>query len=86
MGICGLNGDPIYLTFDCISYGTHGIYTKDGISLEKVIEILCKIIRVPRRKITSVLYNYEVLNTNNKIKDLNLPDGAVLSVKIANWL
>ena len=85
MGICGSEGDPIFLTFDCISYGTHGIYTKDGIQLKKVLEDLSKRIRVPRRKIFNVLYNYESLNTNSKIKDLNLPQGAVLLVKIANW-
>ena len=84
MGSCGFEGDPIYLTFDCRSYGTHGINTKDGIQLRKVIEELSKRIRVPRRKISSVLYNYEALNTDRKIKDLKLPPGAVLLVKIAD--
>ena len=86
MGSCGFDGDPIYLTFDCVSYGTHGINTKDGIQLRKVLEILSKRIRVPRRKISNVLYNYETLNTDSKIKDLNLPQGSVLLVKIAKWL
>ena len=80
---CGSDGKPILLIFDCISFGTHEIYTMDGLKLKKAVEELSKRIRVPLSKITEVLYKYDPLNISKKIKDLNLPSGAVLSVKFA---
>ena len=81
MGICGDDGKPILLVFDCVD-GVHEIYTMDGVKLKKPIEELARIKRIPLSKIAEVSYKYEPLNKNKKIRDLDLPSGAVLSVKI----
>ena len=82
MGNCGDEGKPILLVFDCMSFGTHEIFTKDGVKLKKPLEELSRRIRLPQSRIGGVLYNYELLNKNRKIRELNLPTGAVLTVKI----
>ena len=83
MGNCGDEGKPILLVFDCMSFGTHEIVAKDGEKLKKPLEELSRRIRLPQSKIGGVLYNYELLNRNRKIRELNLPTGAVLTVKIS---
>ena len=83
MGICGDEGKPILLVFDCMSYGTHEIVTKDGVKLKQPLEELSRRIRVRQSRIGDVLYKYEPLNKHRKIRELNLPTGAVITVKIA---
>ena len=84
MGNCGSDdGRPIILVFDCISLGTHEISTMDGLKLKKPIEELARRLNVPTYYIKDVLYKYNTLDKSAKIKDLNLPDGAVLSVKFS---
>ena len=56
----------------------------DGLKLKRVLEELSRRIRVPTSRIGDVLYKYEPLNKSSKIKDLNLPNRAVLLVKFDN--
>ena len=83
MGNCGRDdGKPILLVFDCLSYGTHEITTMDGLKLKKPLEELSRRIGIPENKIGDVKYKYATLDKLSKIRKLNLPTGAVLSVKI----
>ena len=83
MGVCAYNeGAPITLVFDCISLGTHEIETKDLVRLKRVIEELSKIIKIPSSKIKNVLYQYQILDKHRTIKEMGLPSGAVLMVKL----
>ena len=85
MGVCcGDTEVPFLLVFDCISYGVHEINAMDGMRLQTVIEELCRRIRVPLSKISQVLYNYEILDWNAKIRHLGVPNGGVLLVKFAD--
>ena len=83
MGNCGCDeGKPILLVFDCLSFGTHEITTMDGLRLKKVLGELSRRIRVPESRIGDVLYKYSPLDKSSKIKDLHIPTGSVLNVKI----
>ena len=83
MGNCGEDeGRPILLIFDCNTYGTHEISTMDGLKLKIVLEELCRRIRIPTSNIKDVLYKNNSLSKQTKIRNLNLPAGAVLTVKI----
>ena len=85
MGNCGSDdGRPIVLVFDCISLGTHEISTMDGLKLKKAVDELARRLNVPSYYIKDVLYKYTLLDKYSKIRDLNLPDGAVLNVKFSN--
>ena len=85
MGNCGDNeGKPIVLVFDCISYGKHEINCMDGLTLKKVLGELSRRIRLPQSKIVDVQYRYESLNKAKKIRELNLPNWAVLLVKLSD--
>ena len=85
MGNCGKDeGKPILLVFDCISFGKHEITTMDGLKLKRVLEELSRRIGIPQSKIKEILYKYEPLDKHKTIKDLNLPPGAVLTVKFSN--
>ena len=83
MGLCAYNeGNPITLVFDCISFGTHEIETKDLVRLKRVLKELSKIIKIPTSKIKNVLYQYQILDKRRTIKEMGLPSGAVLMVKL----
>ena len=83
MGVCAYNeGNPITLVFDCISFGTHEIETKDLVRLKRVLKELSKIIKIPTSKIKNVLYQYQILDKRRTIKEMGLPSGAVLMVKL----
>ncbi len=83
MGNCGSDdGKPILLSFDVIGYGTHEISTMDGLKLKSVLEELARRVRVRPSRIGDVLYKYEQLDRHRKIKDLNIPNRAVITVKI----
>ena len=83
MGVCAFDeGNPITLVFDCISLGKQEIVTKDGLRLNRVLETLSKIIRIPTSKIGNILYYYEVLDKKKTIKQLELKSGDVLFVKL----
>ena len=84
MGNCGSDeGKPILLVFDCISFGTHEIKTMDGLKLKNVVDELAKRINVPSRYIGDILYKYDTLDKYKKIRDLNIPYGAILIVKFS---
>ncbi len=80
MGICD-EGQPIKLVFDCISYGKNEINTGDELKLKSALNKLSKIINVPTSDMIQVLYNYELLDINRTVKELGLPNGAVITVK-----
>ena len=83
MGNCGGDdGKPILLVFDVLGYGTHEISTMDGLKLKTVLEELARRIRVRPSRIGDVQYRYGMLDRSKKIKDLNIPNGGVISVKI----
>ena len=83
MGICD-EGQPIKLVFDCISYGKNEINTGDELKLKSALNKLSKIINVPTSDMIQVLYNYELLDINRTVKELGLPNGAVITVKFRN--
>ena len=66
---------------DCILYGKHNITTKEGLTLKQCLNKLSKTIKVPISKISKVSYFNDDLDINKKIRELNLPSRAVLSVK-----
>ena len=74
-----IEGKPIVLVFDCISYGKHEINCMDGLTLKKVLGELSRRIRLPQSKIVDVQYRYESLNKAKKIRELNLPLGGSIS-------
>ena len=85
MGNCGGDeGRPIFLIFNCNPYGTHEISTMDGLKLKQVLEELCRRIRKSTSNIKDVVYKDKSLNKYTKIRDLNLPNEAVLTVKMDN--
>ena len=80
MGICN-EGNSILLIFDCIGKGRHEINTFDGLTLNTVLKRLSKRINTPVSEIGNILYNYDVIDKSRTIRELNLPSGAVISVK-----
>ena len=76
------DGEPILLVFDGISLGKHEINTMDGLKIKTVLQRLSKRIDVPVSQIGNVKYNYEVLDKNRTIKELNIPNGGVLSFEL----
>ena len=80
VGIC-YQGEKTKLVFDCVSYGKIEIKIGDLLKLKNAINRLSRIINVPISKMNEFLYNYEHLDTNRTIKELELKDGAVILVK-----
>ena len=76
------NGDPILLVFDGVSLGKHEIDTMDGLKIKSVLQRLSQRIKIPVSQIGNVKYNYDIIDKNRTIKDLNLPNGAVLSFEL----
>ena len=81
MGVCSLDPDNSTLVFDCVSYGMHKMTTKKGLKLQHCLKVLSKKIKVPLYKISKASYFFEDLDKHRTIKELNLPSGAVISVK-----
>ena len=85
MGNCdscaGEEGNPILLTFDCISLGTHEINVMDNLKLKNATDELARRLGISSNKIGDIYYNQNRLDKYTRIKDLNLPPGATLIVK-----
>ena len=82
MGVCCVEeGEPTTLVFDCISFGKHEIEINDGLKLKNALGLLSKRINVSTSRMSEVYYDYNNLDKNKKIKELNLPPGSVLMVK-----
>ena len=81
MGICDTDkGVQIVLNFNCITLGNHEIITTDGTKLKDSINQLAVKLNVRPYYIGKVYYNGKVLDKNKKIRELGLPNGAIISV------
>ena len=85
MGNCescaGEDGNPVVLTFDCISLGTHEIKVLDSYKLKGAADELARRLGIPSNRIADIYYNQNKLDKYSRIRDLNIPPGAPLIVK-----
>ena len=77
----GRKKPPVLLVFDCVEKGTHEINASSKKTLKSVLETLSKRINTPTSEIKEVQYSYESLDKKKTIGELNLHNGAVISVK-----
>ena len=84
MGVCsGDEGKPINLIFECGNRRDE-VVTSDGRELRKPLKMFSKLSGIPESKIVDVQYNYKSLDLNSTIRELNIPSGSVLEVKLAD--
>jgi hypothetical protein len=84
MGVCsGDEGKPINLIFECGNRRDE-VVTSDGRELRKPLKMFSKLSGIPESKIVDVQYKYKSLDLNSTIRELNIPSGSVLEVKLAD--
>ena len=84
MGVCsGDEGKPINLIFEC-GNRRNEVVTSDGRELRKPLKMFSKLSGIPESKIVDVQYKYKSLDLNSTIRELNIPSGSVLEVKLAD--
>ena len=82
MGIgCG-KGNKIKINYDCIGKGKLEISTFQGSALDRSLNIYVREKYINKGDINAVCYNYDPIDTKKSAKQLGIPEGAVLTIKL----
>ena len=82
MGVICPPGEKIRISYDCIGKGIMEISTFEGSALDRSLNIYIREKDINRCDINEVCYNYDPVNTKKSAKQLGIPEGAVLTIKL----
>jgi len=82
MGVGCVTEDKIKINYDCIGKGIMEISTFQGSALDRSLNIYIREKDINRCDINEVCYNYDPVNTKKSAKQLGIPEGAVLTIKL----
>ena len=85
MGVMGCFEEPgnkQWITYECVGKGKVDVWTYDEKMLRSSLEEAIKKMGIKIADINEVLYNYTVLNINNTVKELAIPNGGVVLIKL----
>lgn len=82
MGVICSSGGEIRISYDCIGKGIMEISTFEGSALDRSLNIYIREKDINRCDINEVCYNYDPVNTKKSAKQLGIPEGAVLTIKL----
>ena len=82
MGVICPPEEKIKINYDCIGKGIMEISTFKGSALDRSLNIYIREKDINRCDINEVCYNYDPVNTKKSAKQLGIPEGAVLTIKL----
>lgn len=75
-------GNKQWLTFQCVGKGNEDVWTYDSKMLRVSLEEAIKKMGIKLSEINEVQYNYTSLSINNTVRELGIPNGGVILIKL----
>ena len=82
MGCTQFVGKKLYIKYDCVGKGTEEILTRETAKLRESLEKATKRLGITFKEINEVSYSFEPINIEKTIKELGIPNGGVISIKL----
>ena len=83
MGICNEErGQKLWITYECVGKGKEDVWTYELAELRKSLEKAMKKMGITMKEINQVTYSFTDLNINNTVKELRIPNGGVVTIKL----
>ena len=83
MGISnGGRGQKQWIVYECVGKGKEDVWTYELSPLRKSLEQAMKKMGITMSEINQVTYSFTELNINNTVKDLQIPNGGVVTIKL----
>ena len=75
-------GNKQWLTYECVGKGKEDVWTYDSKMLRDSLEEAIKKMGIKLSEINQVTYQYTLLSINNTVRELNIPNGGVIAIKL----
>ena len=83
MGICNEDREQKqWIVYECVGKGKEDVWTYELSTLRKSLEQAMKKMGITMSEINQVTYSFTELNINNTVKDLQIPNGGVVTIKL----
>ena len=83
MGICNEErGQKLWITYECVGKGKEDVWTYELSALRESLEKAMKKMGITMKEINQVTYSFTDLNINNTVKELRIPNGGVVTIKL----
>ncbi len=75
-------GNKQWLTYQCVGKSNEDVWTYDSKMLRVSLEEAIKKMGITLSEINEVQYNYTSLSINNTVRELGIPNGGVILIKL----
>ena len=83
MGICNEErGEKLWVVYECTGKGKEEVWTYKLAELRESLKKAIKKMGISMKEINQVTYSFTDLNINNTVKELGIPNGGVVTIKL----